>query len=79
MEGFAVAEGDGGERAVGAGEKGERGFRERERSELVEGILRGEQVLIVHPDFFLAEADVVMNELAESAIGGNEGFHERES
>ena len=79
MEGFAVAEGDGGREAGSTGEKSESGFGEREGSEFVEGICGSEEILIVHADDFFAEADIVVDVLSESAVGGDEGFEKGES
>ena len=78
VRGFTGAEGDRGKKAVGAGKKSESGFREGEGGEFVGGILRTDEIFVVHPNFFQAEADVVVETTAESAVERKEGFKERE-
>jgi hypothetical protein len=44
----------------------------------VEGILRIDDVLIVHPDLFLPNPQVAMDVLADAAIRGNKRFDKRQ-
>ena len=56
----------------------ERALGQRQRGQLVEGILRIDEVLIVHPDLFLANPEVVVDVLADAAVEGDKRLDKRQ-
>ena len=57
----------------------ERGLRQRQGRELVERVLRIDEILIVDLDQFLSESSIVMKIFRKGAVQGNKRLDKRES
>ena len=77
MKRLAIAERHDGQIPAVGRQQSQRALRQRQRRQLVERILRIQQVLIVHPHFFLANAQVEVQIAAGSSVERSEWLDER--